>query len=146
MRLANLPGSLKVIEAEAALTESGVDDSLRASLRSEYGVDIRLSASMASNVKASAALRIIGEVGEIEFINPIAPQLGARLRCSTETVVDAAPIEGGTTFFYQLKRILAALSSGGPLPCEGEAILRQQRALDEIYAAAGLERLRRGFV
>ena len=52
------------------------------------------------------------------------------------------PVSRISSYTYQLEAVLGALESGEALPTEGEAILRQQRTLDAIYAAAGLRHLR----
>ncbi|MEL7113474.1 MAG: hypothetical protein AAGK93_11155, partial [Pseudomonadota bacterium] len=53
-----------------------------------------------------------------------------------------AEISKISTYAYQLASVVRAIQLDTPLPTEGEMILRQQQALDEIYTAAGLRHLR----
>ena len=86
-----------------------------------------------------ADLKLVGTKGEIEFINPLAPHQGARLRTQAGREADISPI---STYTYQLAAVLRAIQFGSTLPTEGGMILRQQQTLDDVYAAAGLRHLR----
>ena len=127
------------IEASATLTKSGVDESLSADLTFASGAHARLTTNMAMGTPLRADMKLIGSKGEIEFINPLAPHQGARLRTLKGREAEISPI---STYTYQLASVLRAIQLGTPLPTEGEMILRQQQALDDIYAAAGLRHLR----
>ena len=131
------------MSARAQLTPTGVDESMQARLEFPTGATATLSASMAENEPFKAAMTIRGSKGEIEFINPIAPHNGARLALkigpATITHAEISPI---STYTWQLAALISALETHEPLPTEGDMILRQQEALDGIYAAAGLRHLR----
>ncbi len=127
------------IEAQATLTPVGVDETMQAQLGFASGATARLKSSMAVDEPFRADLKIIGTKGEITFINPLAPHMGARLTSSSGREAEISPI---TTYTWQLASIVEALASSSPLPTEGDMILRQQEALDAIYAAAGLKHLR----
>ena len=127
------------IEASATLTHSGVDESLSADLTFASGAHARLTTNMAMGTPLRADMKLIGSKGEIEFINPLAPHQGARLRTLKGREAEISPI---STYTYQLASVLRAIQLDTPLPTEGEMILRQQQALDDIYAAAGLRHLR----
>ncbi len=126
-------------EASATLTPSGVDETLSADLTFASGAHARLTTSMAPGTPLRADLKLIGTKGEIEFINPLAPHQGARLRTSAGREAEISPI---STYTYQLASVLRAIQLGTSLPTEGSMILRQQQALDEVYSAAGLRHLR----
>ena len=130
------------VEAEAVLTARGVDESLTARLAFAGGVEVELSASMGKGLAFDASLRVIGETGEIRYWNPVVPHLGGRLTVTSGGAVRDLPVSRISSYTYQLEAVLGALESGEALPTEGEAILRQQRTLDAIYAAAGLRHLR----
>lgn len=130
------------IRADAVLTPSGVDESMRAVLEFADGVEARLSTSMAADGAVSAALRVVGDAGEITFDNPLAPHRGAVLRLSARDHEVFAPISRISTYTHQLAAVLDAIDAGTATPMEGERLLRQQRALDAVYAAAGLSALR----
>ncbi|MEM7327850.1 MAG: Gfo/Idh/MocA family oxidoreductase [Pseudomonadota bacterium] len=127
------------VTAKATLTPTGVDETLAADLDFESGASAHLTTSMAAGAKFRADLHLIGSKGEIFFTNPLAPHAGGRLRTSTGREAEISPI---STYTHQLAAILKAVQSGAALPTEGDAILRQQAALDAVYAAAGLRHLR----
>lgn len=126
-------------EATATLTPTGVDETLTADLSFASGAHARLTTSMAPGTPFRADLRLIGTKGEIEFINPLIPHQGAQLRTQAGREAEISPI---STYTYQLASVLRAIQLGTPLPTEGDMILTQQQALDEVYAAAGLRHLR----
>lgn len=131
------------ISADAELTPTGVDETLKSHLVFDSGVEAFLMTSMAPDQPFEASLRLIGTKGEIAFTNPLAPQHGARLTLSqgpmTRSLTEISPI---STYTYQLGAVVEALKEQRALPTEGDMILRQQTVLDEIYAAAGLRHLR----
>ena len=130
------------VKAEATLTKRGVDEALRARLMFADGVEAELSSSMAPSAAREAQLTIVGELGTIRFDNPTAPQMGSRLTLTTAGIEEVAPEDRSTTYTHQLAAVLRAIRTGEVLPTEGAAIVRQQRVLDAIYRAAGLESLR----
>lgn len=127
------------VEASATLTPTGVDETLQAQLSFGSGATAHLTSSMAEHAKFRAHMRVVGTKGEIEFINPLAPHLGARLRTKAGREAEISPI---STYTWQLAAVLKALQPGTELPTEGKIILRQQAALDAVYEAAGLRHLR----
>nr|WP_070961030.1 Gfo/Idh/MocA family oxidoreductase [Hyphomonas sp. Mor2] len=131
------------VAATASLTPAGVDERMSADLSFASGASAHLQASMAVGERFRADLKIIGSKGEIGFVNPLAPHQGARLTLSrgpaTLSLADISPI---STYTYQLAAVVQAIRGDRVLPTEGEMILRQQQALDDIYARAGLRHLR----
>ncbi|MEO1553316.1 MAG: Gfo/Idh/MocA family oxidoreductase [Pseudomonadota bacterium] len=127
------------VEARATLTPTGVDETLEAKLAFGSGATAHLTTSMAAGANFRADLRLVGTKGEILFTNPLAPHAGGRLRTAAGREAEVSPI---TTYTYQLASVLKAIQLGTPLPTEGDMILRQQAALDAVYAAAGLRHLR----
>ena len=130
------------VEARASLTPRGVDEVMEARLVFEDGVEAALRASMALDAPVKILLRVIGEDGEIEFKNPVVPQLGAECRLTSSSGAEAPDVDRTPTYFFQLRRVVEALGSGCLLPTEAGAILRQQGVLDSVYKAAGLGDLR----
>ncbi len=128
--------------ASATLTAVGVDQSLQADLTFPSGVIAHLSTDMGPGARFKAEMKLIGTKGEINFINPLAPHhafVPGRLTSSTGRDAEISKI---STYAYQLASVVRAIQLETPLPTEGEMILRQQQALDDIYAAAGLRHLR----
>jgi predicted dehydrogenase len=130
------------IEAEATLTATGVDESLRARLIYPEGVEAVLASSMAMDRTRDTRLTVIGEKGTILFDNPLAPQIGSRLMLTGGGSTETAPDDRSTTYTHQLKAVLHAIRTGESLPTEGQPMVRQQRVLHAIYRAAGLGALR----
>ena len=129
------------IEAEATLTPRGVDRTMRARLQFDGGAEATIETSMAAPVRAR--LEIIGEAGRIEFDSPVSPHFVGRLTLHRDGApAEMPPVSRISTYAYQLDAVLRALDTGEALPTEGLPMLRQQRTLDSIYAAAGLAHLR----
>jgi predicted dehydrogenase len=126
------------VNAQATLTPRGVDESMTATLEFAGGVRARLSCSMARDAHFAARLIVTGEEGVIDFLNPLAPHRGARLTLKAGEREETALVNRLSTYTYQLDAVLSALEAGKALPTEGDAILRQQRALDSVYQAARL--------
>jgi predicted dehydrogenase len=132
------------VEAEATLTESGVDLEMDARLVFPEGAVVSLATSMAPTRALGRSMRIVGERGEIEFINPVSPHIGGAAILRRDGREERLPPNPVTTYFHQLRAVLDAIRDGAPVPTEGAASLRQQRTLDRVYAAAGLSHLRAG--
>lgn len=132
----------ETVTASATLTASGVDESMHARLSFANGLEATLTTSMATDRAVSSALRVVGDRGMIEFDNPLAPHAGASLRLTDDRGTERAPINRISTYTHQLAAILDAVSQGSPVSMEGRTVLRQQRAIDAVYEAAGLARLR----
>jgi predicted dehydrogenase len=140
LMLADVP--LSRIEAEATLTPRGVDETMRAALTFDGGPVVELSASMKLGEPFSARLTVTGEAGEIEFVNPVVPHLGASLTVRANERSRSLAVSRVSSYTFQLAAVLQAFDTGEELPTGGEAILRQQSALDGVYQAAGLSHLR----
>jgi predicted dehydrogenase len=130
------------IEAEATLTSRGVDETMRAALTFDGGPVAELSASMKLGLPYSARLTVTGDAGEIEYMNPVVPQMGASMTLRANGTSRSLAVSRVSSYTFQLAAVLQALDTGETLPTEGEAILRQQAALDGVYQAAGLGHLR----
>ncbi|MGB5579956.1 MAG: hypothetical protein WBM68_05295 [Woeseia sp.] len=115
---------------------------MTAILKFADGLEAHLESSMAMHCKRQTWLKVIGDKGEIQFDNPIAPQSGSRLTLITNDATETAPEDRVSTYFCQLDAVVRGLQTGEQLPTEGAAMIRQQRAIDSIYSAAGLTHLR----
>ena len=149
------PGPIAEIQAQAQLTPTGVDDAMSAELRFEDGVVARLETSMAERERFATELSVIGDEGEIRFINPVTPHKGGSVTLRRNGKKTKAPPDRRSTYYHQLQQVVTNLAAGdrdghgldgATLPSEGAAILREQRALDAVYAAAGLAHLRASVV
>jgi predicted dehydrogenase len=129
------------VVAEGRRTARGVDEAMSAVLTFD-GIEAHLAASMAMDVETRCWLEVAGTAGRIRFDNPCVPQLGYALELETGEGVERPAIDRTTTYLHQMAALVDALKSGRPMPSEGDAILRQQSVLDEVYVAAGMGDLR----
>lgn len=118
----------------------GIDASMDAELRFATGVEAAVGCSMdPPGGRVAAKLVAIGSEGTLEARNPLAPHMGNRLKVTradgSETVES---VDGATTYEYQLRAFKAAVEDGTPVPTGGADAVATMRALDAIYAAAGL--------
>lgn len=130
------------VTATGVLTGTGVDEKIEAQLRFGGGVIADVITDMGPGATLQARLSIQGELGSIEFVNPLAPHLGASLHAKVGGQTHEAAISSLSTYAYQLSDVADALFDGSALVNEGERVLQQQAALDSVYAAAGFARLR----
>ncbi len=130
------------ISAQATLTDTGVDETMEVQIDFEGGVGAELHTSMHEDEAFSAALTITGSEATIHFRNPLSPHRGGELLLERDGDTTAAPRDTRPTYSYQLEAVVETLPDGPRLPTEGDIILAQQSALDEVYAAAGLSHLR----
>lgn len=130
------------VDASGGLTTTGVDEKIEAQLQFAGGVVAQVATDMGAKTSLQAKLSIQGQLGDIEFINPLAPHLGASLRASVGGQTQVAPINSLSTYAYQLSDVADALFNDTPLANEGERVLQQQASLDSVYTAAGFAHLR----
>lgn len=131
----------EVLEASADLSATGVDVAMRAELA--FGpTKVKLECAMNPDEFFVGFIKVRGERGTIEIINPIAPQFGCQFSLTDENGRQDFSVSKRPTYEYQLEAIERGLASGVKLPTEGEDIAQQQALLDEIYSAAGLSHLR----
>lgn len=125
------PTSIAHLEVELAKAASGVDETVSGQLRFTSDVVGRFRTSIAPGQPLVRSLQVAGSRGVLDFANPLAPHGGSRIVLNGKEV--ASYDQGsGTTFAHQLKAVCEAITDGTPLPTEGEATLRQQRAIDLV--------------
>lgn len=115
---------------------------MEASLAIAKGASADIHCSMVGPGDFSAGLTIRGTKGVIEFQNPLVPYDGGTLTLTTDKGTESVPVSATTTNVYQLEAVLSAFANGAPLPTGGDAIIRQQQLINDVYAAAGLSALR----
>lgn len=125
------PTSIVHLEVEVAKAASGVDETVSGKLRFSSGVVGRLRSSIAPGQPLVRSLRVTASRGVLDFANPLAPHDGSRILLNGKEVA-SFDRGSGTTFAHQLRAVCEAITDGTPLPTEGEAILRQQRAMDMV--------------
>ena len=130
-----------VAEAKAVMSESGVDLSFEGHLRFPCGARGKVVCSMALDAKLEARLEIVGDAGQIDFINPLAPHMGHKITIKTAEEKHYKLAEDKTSYSCQLEHVLDVLAgTAQPLTGSGDAIANMT-VIDNLYAAAGVKRL-----
>lgn len=131
----------EVTRAVAVEGPAGVDVSMEAELSFEGGCVGVVSSSMVAQTSwpEAMAFRAWGRAGEMEILNPMAPQNGHRVRArladgpSVDEVIDSA-----TSYEHQL-RAFCRVVDGSQVPVTGGAdAIANMRAIDAVYEASGL--------
>ena len=129
----------EILEAHAEADAGGTDAAMSARLSFPGGASARIHCDMQSDVHFEAALSVHGRDGTLRVRNPLAPHLGNKLTLETADNKQTESIPGQTTYTHQLEHFLAAC--GGEkdaCPTSGLDSVGNMRAIDAIYAAAGL--------
>ncbi len=125
----------RVISAEATF-EDGVDIELSAQFEFPGGVTARMASSMVAPA-FSAPLRIEGELGSLEIINYLAPQMGCRFTTVIGGETTTQPTDGPGTYAAQLIHLGEVLAGRATSLTGGTDAVANMAAIDAIYAAAG---------
>ena len=134
-------GEPLVVSARAQLNPLGADETIDAELRFPGDITGRIHASMAPGGRQGNRLTLVGERGELEVENLIAPHAGHSVRLRIDGEAQRTfTVGGGTTFDYQLA---AFLGEGAPPPPTSD-IVANAVAIEAIYAAAGVDAYRGG--
>src|SRR5262245_28762668 len=127
----------EVTDAHAEWTRGGVDRCMEARLRFPGGVTARLTCSLFSAWVVRASATVIGSAGRIAVLNPFAPQFYHRLRVVNPAGTRVEHVAGPPTYDCQLRAFVAAVRDGTPVPTTPDDAIRNMRAIEAIYAAAG---------
>jgi predicted dehydrogenase len=128
----------EVLSAEAEVGPPDVDVTMRAELRFPSGARGEISCSMRPDAKLAMELVAEGERGHLRAVNPLAPQLGNLLEIETAGGREAGAVKGDPTYLCQLRAFVAAVRDGTPVPTDAADAVRNMRAIDAVYSAAGL--------
>ncbi len=131
-------GEPEVLSAACEM-EHGVDVTTKAEL-TFAGVPAKLTTSMKPE-KFGAALRLTGDKGTLEILNFVAPQIGCKFTVTVDGQSRAEPTEGDPTYVAQLKELGDVLLRGKSQLITNADSLGNMRAIDAIYAKAGVERV-----
>lgn len=128
----------EVLSALAAVTASGVDEEIRAQLRFPSGILAEIEASMSPGWDMHARFHVEGERGSVDLINSLLPHRGHSIVERIDGTLREHTIAGGTTFDYQMAKVIEVLATGVPAETEGADPIGNMATIDDIYAAAGL--------
>ncbi|HTW07526.1 MAG TPA: Gfo/Idh/MocA family oxidoreductase [Acidimicrobiales bacterium] len=132
----------KVLRAAAVEGPRGVDVTMEADLEFAGGLPATISSSMVANESVwpeAMTFRAVGREGEVEILNPMAPQLGHRV---TATLADGTKVnevlDTPTSYVHQL-RAFCRIISGEEAPLTGgQDSIDNMKVIDAIYEASGL--------
>ncbi|PRX96286.1 Gfo/Idh/MocA family protein [Allonocardiopsis opalescens] len=131
-------GEPTVAGAQAQLRDPRVDRAMSAEFTFSDGSTGGIEASMWSHRLLSIHARAVGERGELNVTNYLAPQFGHGFAVTVDGVRRRERFSPAPTYAYQLRAFADAVESGTPVltgPRDGAA---NMRVIDEIYRAAGL--------
>ena len=118
----------KVLQSHI-VEQHGVDASTSARLGFD-GFEAEMTCSMIPQGR-DAALTIVGEKGQMDILNYLAPQMGCRF---TVTIGD-----GPTTYAAQLEHVVEVMAGRTRALTGGEDAIRMMTAMDAIKAKAARE-------
>jgi predicted dehydrogenase len=132
----------RVVSAIAVEGPKGIDLSMEANLKFGDSLDAVVSCSMVGETSwpESMSVRARGRAGQLEILNPMAPQWGHRIQAELAdgTTVDEVIDAAGTSYDYQLRAFCRAVS-GEEEPLTGGAdAIANMTAIDHVYTASGL--------
>jgi predicted dehydrogenase len=129
----------EVTSARAWLSSPGVDRAMTAALRFPGGISGRVTCSMFSSRLLRVAARVIGDEGRLDVLNPLQPTMFHRLTVRRDGHKQREKVPGDTTYTYQLRAFVAAVTEGGPVLTPPADAVANMRVIDDVYRAAGLE-------
>lgn len=131
----------RVTRAAATLMSPGVDRAMEADVTLPSGATGHLECSLLSRKLLKVGVRVRFERGELRAFNPVAPQLGHRLRHRRHGEAwQSESFPRRATYTYQLEAFCAHVLHGAALPTAPGDALANMQLIDAVYDAAGLAR------
>jgi predicted dehydrogenase len=129
-----------VESAEAKLSSTEVDRWMRAELRFEDGRSGGVECSLFSAKLLAVRARVIGSLGTLDVLNPVAPHLFHRLRLRTRGETRRESVPGDATYTHQLRAFAAHVRGGARMSTDACDAVHNMRVIDAVYDRAGLRR------
>ena len=99
-----------------------------------------ITASMLSRTPLWIQAKLVGTDGSITALNPVAPQMFARLTVRSAAGRRHEPVDRKVTSYgAQLDAFLAAISDGVPVLTPPADAVANMEVIDAVYRAAGME-------
>ncbi len=132
-----------IVKAECVRSEAGVDVATRASLRFPGGATAEIKTAMDETAAGQHCARVLieGEKGRLILVNPVAPHNGNEIITEVGGTSRSESAVGESTYYHQLQHFLAAADGAEALLTGGEDAINNMQLIDNIYAAAGFDRL-----
>jgi predicted dehydrogenase len=128
----------RVVRAKAETGPKNIDIAMEVDLELEGGGTARMSCAMKKDSVINALFTARGDRGELRVTNPIAPHRGHQLTVKTSAGERSETVPGDTTFTYQLRAFIKAVSGEAKFPTDGAEGVINMRLIDDVYRAADL--------
>lgn len=134
--LRTLIGEEPTVTGAEAVFEDGVDAQLSGRLAFPGGARAEISCSMIPEAPGASAV-LVGELGQMEIVNFLAPQMGCRFTTTVGGETTVHPTDGPTTYEAQMEHVREVLRDGVTPLTGGADAIANMAAIDALYAAAG---------
>jgi predicted dehydrogenase len=135
--LRTLIGTEPQVLASRIVEQHGVDASTWARLGFE-GFEAEIDCSMIPKQR-DASLTIVGERGQIDILNYLAPQIGCRFTVTIGGETREEPTDGPTTYAAQLEHLVEVMAGRAKPLTGGADAIAMMTAMDAIKAKASRE-------
>ena len=129
-----------VESVEVRRSSPDVDRWMRAELRFEDGRSGRVECSLFSAKLLAVRARVIGSLGTLDVLNPVAPHLLHRLRLRTSGAARSESVPGDSTYTHQLRAFAAHVRGGAKMSTDARDAVLNMRVIDAVYDRAGMKR------
>jgi predicted dehydrogenase len=126
------------VKASAEVGPPDVDLYLESHMVFPGGITVRTSGDMRSSATFKASLEVIGDRGRMKVNNPLVPQIGHSLELNVDGETTIETFSRRATYGYQLDAFINAVENGAALFTGPEDAVKQMKAIDQCYEAAGL--------
>lgn len=127
-----------VSAASPRLIKPQIDREMTAELAFPGGATGRVECGILSWKVVRSYLRVWGDAGEIEVLNPFQPHRWHSLKIRRGGQARREQIQGETTFYYQLKAFIEAIQKGEPMITSARDAVANMAVIDAIYEKAGM--------
>jgi len=128
----------EVVSARALESSPRVDRAMEAEVRFADGRTGRIECSLFSARLLKVRARVVGDEGELDVLNPVAPQIHHRLALRTATGMEVERFTREPTYAFQLRAFERAVREGASFPTDVDDAVANLRVIDAVYAASGL--------
>jgi predicted dehydrogenase len=128
-----------VLRARAKCLSPQIDRWMEADFRFADGRTGRITCSLLSSVFFRWQARVIGELGEMQVVNPIRPHRHHSITVVCQGTTRQEHVVGDTTFTHQLKSFAEAVRTGHPVLTDDVDAVANMKLIDSIYCHAGLK-------
>jgi len=129
-----------VESVEVRRSSPDVDRWMRAELRFEDGRSGRVECSLFSAKLLAVSARVIGSLGTLDVLNPVAPHLFHRLRLRTSGERRSESVPGDASYTHQLRAFAAHVRGEERMSTDARDAIHNMRVIDAVYDRAGMKR------